>query len=155
MQRRSDVATPLVEEEAQLTLNAAHEGRPRHKEAKVKSPTCGPEALYYLLHSKQSSVSAKSVLDLFKDTQDGVSLLEIKQACSALGETSVVKKFSPKHIRSVTLPAILATSDGHFIVVYGRIDGGYVLIDPPYGVSITTESSLQAWWSGYALWFTG
>lgn len=121
---------------------------------------CGPHCLYLLLRLRQIPVSHEDVLKYMPSDPEGMSLLELKQACADFGLDAEVRRCSKEDLRKIDFPVIahmyyggLARGAYHYVVMTRRVkDDRVEIVDGTTGeVKQYPIATVSHVWTGYLL----
>lgn len=136
-----------------------------HQDILEKRFTCGKNALYVLAHLCDIPVT----LDEFESTthpylvesveSQGVSMLQLSQAGSAIGLPCIVRKLTADELGVAKLPVIAhfsttvtGSSSGHFVVLVELTSDHVWYIDPTCATFIRHRAdAFWSQWTGYML----
>lgn len=144
--------TPLDESRARLTLAGLYKRESLPSGGTVaRTTTCGTDCLYYLLAISDHPTSSQRIMDQIPDQDAGSSLAQLQRAAAQCGLNTRATYDPGRDLGKTPMPAILAVSSSHFVLLCGVDQGVAWIIQPPYGVEKISLTELQASWSGYAL----
>jgi ATP-binding cassette subfamily C protein len=86
--------------------------------------------------------------------QQGTSLLSLTRGAEALGFNARPVKASPEiiqRIQEAPLPAIIHWRGFHWVVLYGKKNGKFVIADPAIGLRFITAKELSTNWADFVL----
>ncbi len=118
---------------------------------------CGPNAVYMLLRMLQMDCTYQQVSNQIPVSQDGASLLDMRDALNKLGCPSRVAKATPSQLSTISLPAIAhvetgSQTTGHYVLITQVGEKFVRVIDGSTAVSTNmTMSEFQAKWTGFLL----
>ena len=109
---------------------------------------CGPAAIASIAKFFGKNFTLSRIRELTGTGQFGTNLLGLKRGAEALGFHSRALKVSPTNIEQKLqfLPAIIHWMGNHFVVLFGKHHGKYVVADPGAGLLYLTPKELERGW---------
>jgi ATP-binding cassette, subfamily C, bacterial len=116
---------------------------------------CGAACLATIAKHYGRTVLLSQIREISGTGQQGTTLLGLKQGSEALGFNPRSVKASPDilhDLNQLSLPAIIHWQGHHWVVLYGKRKGCYVVADPAVGVRhVAYTEMIQCWTDGVAL----
>ena len=117
--------------------------------AQHDSMLCGVSCLQMVCAHYGKKYAQDTVERLCAATKDGVSLLSISEAATALGMHSVKGHVTVEQLREASMPCIVHWEQNHFVVLYKIVKRHFHVADPGRGLLKYTEQDFrQGWVSG-------
>lgn len=114
------------------------------------SMECGVACLAMICQHFGRTYSLKSLSKYCHASNDGVSLLGIRDAAQKLGLEVVCGKINLTDIKTHMLPCIIHWNQNHFVVLYKVSKGKYYIADPGKGnISYKEAEFIEHWSSEY------
>lgn len=114
------------------------------------SMECGVACLAMICQHFGRTYSLKSLSKYCHASNDGVSLLGIRDAAQKLGLEVACGKINLTDIKSHMLPCIIHWNQNHFVVLYKVSKGKYYIADPGKGnISYKEAEFIEHWSSEY------
>ena len=109
---------------------------------------CGPAAIASIAKFFGKNFTLSRIRELTGTGQFGTNLLGLKRGAEALGFHSRALKVSSTNIdqKLQFLPAIIHWTGNHFVVLFGKHRGKYVVADPGAGLLYLTPKELERGW---------
>jgi len=117
----------------------------------AKKNTCGPAVLAYVFSYYGKEISETDMLSQLEVTEQGTSMLELKNA--AIQNNFIAKgvKESYRALMDEPLPVIAYINDNHYVVVNEISQSAVFLFDPAIGHVQVARSVFERVWNGYLL----
>jgi ATP-binding cassette, subfamily C, bacterial len=116
---------------------------------------CGAACLATIAKHYRRTIPLSQIREVSGTGWQGTTLLGLKQGAEALGFNARSVKASPDilhHLNQLPLPAIIHWQGHHWVVLYGKRNGNYVVADPAVGVRYVAHVEIaQCWIDGVAL----
>ncbi len=109
---------------------------------------CGPASLASIAKYFGRNFTLSHIRELTGTGQLGTTLLGLKRGAEAVGFNTRSLKVSPNNIEQKLqfLPAIIHWMGNHFVVLFGKHRGKYVVADPGAGLRYLTLEELSRGW---------
>ncbi len=114
---------------------------------------CGPSALKMVLSSRGTNVPLQELESGIPLTEDGASMLALKDAAERYGVDAEGWKLAFDDLRTGPLPALAFVDRSHFVVVDSIVRHTVYLRDPGVGRLAVPEARFKERWSGETLIF--
>ncbi len=109
--------------------------------------SCGVACLQMVCRHYGKEISQEYLSSICHSTREGVSLLGIKEAATALGFQTVGRRVSVKDLGLFQLPCILHWDQKHFVVLYRiKKDRRYYIADPAKGLVDYADGEFRKHW---------
>lgn len=115
-------------------------------EFQLDAKDCGPSCIKIIAKYYGRFYSLPFLRDLCGITREGVSFLDISDACEVIGLRTKSIKVDFDTLRVIPLPCIVHWQESHFIVVYEITNKKVLVSDPAKGlIKYSFESFKQGW----------
>lgn len=116
---------------------------------------CGAACLATAVKYHNRKIPISQIREAIGDPRLGNTIIGLKRGAENLGFIAQQVRASPellKNLRKLSLPAIIHWQGYHWVVLYGKDAGKYVIADPAVGIRyLTTQELLEAWTNGLML----
>ena len=109
---------------------------------------CGPACIKIIAKFYGRFYSLHYLRDLCGITREGVSFLDISDACEIISLRTKCVKLSLNELQTIPLPCIIHWKDSHFIVVYKFTKTHVLVSDPAMGLLKHSFNNFQKDWLG-------
>jgi ATP-binding cassette subfamily B protein len=117
-------------------------------EYQLDAKDCGPACIKIIAKYFGQFYSLQYLRDLCAISREGVSLLDMAQACEHIGLRTISFKINFEELQKIPLPCIVHWNNSHFIVVY-KINRGQVFVsDPAKGLIKYDNETFKKGWLG-------
>jgi hypothetical protein len=126
----------------------------RDTEARRQLALCGPNSLYMFLALHDLPVDGRVIEKYIPSHREGMSFVELREACNALGLGAQVRRCSIDDLCDLSdLPAIAyLTGPSHYVLVIDITSHSVTFLDGTTGAKETVNRTwLNRFWSGYVL----
>jgi len=111
---------------------------------------CGAACLATVAKHYKKAFALSRLRETVGTGKQGTTLLGLRRGAEALGFNARSVKASPtilQRMSEVTLPAIIHWKGYHYVVLYGKKRGKYIVADPAVGIRYLEEQELVAGWT--------
>lgn len=115
-------------------------------EFQLDSKDCGPTCVKIIAKYYGRFYSLPFLRDLCGITREGVSFLDLSDACEAISLRTKSIKIDFDTLRTIPLPCIVHWQEGHFIVVYKITNKQVLVSDPAKGLIKYTLADFEKGW---------
>lgn len=115
-------------------------------EFQLDAKDCGPTCVKIIAKYYGRFYSLPFLRDLCGITREGVSFLDLSDACEAISLRTKSIKIDFDTLRTIPLPCIVHWQEGHFIVVYKVTNKQVLVSDPAKGLIKYTLADFQEGW---------
>lgn len=115
---------------------------------------CGAACLASIAKYNGYTIPISYIRDCVGTGQQGTTLLGLKRGAETLGFHAQGVKGSAEildNLNSIPLPAIIHWMGYHWVVLYGRKGGKYVIADPAIGIRYLSRKELTEGWQNYIM----
>lgn len=115
---------------------------------------CGAACLASIAKYNGYTIPISYIRDCVGTGQQGTTLLGLKRGAETLGFNAQGVKGSAEildNLNSIPLPAIIHWMGYHWVVLYGRKGGKYVIADPAIGIRYLSRKELTEGWQNYIM----
>ncbi|MFM7908397.1 MAG: peptidase domain-containing ABC transporter [Microcystis sp.] len=115
---------------------------------------CGAACLASIAKYNGYTIPISYIRDCVGTGQQGTTLLGLKRGAETLGFNAQGVKGSTEildNLNSIPLPAIIHWMGYHWVVLYGRKGGKYVIADPAIGIRYLSRKELTEGWQNYIM----
>jgi len=115
---------------------------------------CGAACLASIAKHNGYTIPISYIRDCVGTGQQGTTLLGLKRGAETLGFHAQGVKGSAEildNLNSIPLPAIIHWMGYHWVVLYGRKGGKYVIADPAIGIRYLSRKELTEGWQNYIM----
>ena len=119
-------------------------------EFQLDAKDCGPTCVKIIAKYYGRFYSLPYLRDLCGITREGVSFLDISDACETISLRTKCIKINFDTLQTIPLPCIVHWKDGHFIVVYKITKKKVFVSDPAKGLLKYSILDFKEGWSGSA-----
>ncbi len=122
-------------------------------EYQLDAKDCGPACIKIIAKYYGQFYSLQYLRDLCGITREGISLLDMGQACEHIGLRTLSFKLNFEELQKIPLPCVVHWNNSHFVVVY-KIKGDKVFVsDPAKGlIKYSLESFKKGWLGNNTKW---
>jgi ATP-binding cassette subfamily B protein len=117
-------------------------------EFQLDAKDCGPTCIKIIAKYYGRFYSLPYLRDLCGITREGVSFLDISDACETISLRTKCIKINFDTLQTIPLPCIVHWKDGHFIVVYKITKKQVFVSDPAKGLLKYSILDFKEGWSG-------
>ncbi|BAY23445.1 peptidase [Calothrix sp. NIES-2100] len=111
---------------------------------------CGAACLATIAKHYKKIFALNRIREFVGTGKSGTTLLGLKRGAEALGFNTRSVRAAPAivdKLNELTLPAIIHWKGYHYVVLYGKRGGKYVIADPAVGIRYIPKQELVAAWS--------
>jgi ATP-binding cassette subfamily B protein len=117
-------------------------------EFQLDTKDCGPTCIKIIAKFYGRFYSLSYLRDLCGITREGVSFLDISDACESISLRTKCIKIDLDTLQTIPLPCIIHWKDSHFIVVYKTTKKQVFVSDPAKGLLKYSVNDFKEGWSG-------
>lgn len=118
-------------------------------EFQLDTKDCGPTCIKIIAKFYGRFYSLSYLRDLCGITREGVSFLDISDACESISLRTKCIKIDFDTLQTIPLPCIVHWKDSHFIVVYKATKKQVFVSDPAKGLLKYSVNDFKEGWSGW------
>ena len=118
-------------------------------EFQLDTKDCGPTCIKIIAKFYGRFYSLSYLRDLCGITREGVSFLDLSDACESISLRTKCIKIDLDTLQTIPLPCIVHWKDSHFIVVYKVTKKQVFISDPAKGLLKYSVNDFKEGWSGW------
>jgi ATP-binding cassette subfamily B protein len=118
-------------------------------EFQLDTKDCGPTCIKIIAKFYGRFYSLSYLRDLCGITREGVSFLDISDACESISLRTKCIKIDFDTLQTIPLPCIVHWKDSHFVVVYKATKKQVFVSDPAKGLLKYSVNDFKEGWSGW------
>ena len=118
----------------------------------LEAVECGAASLTMLLGYHGCHVPLSEMREACDVTRNGTNALALLKAARRYGLKASARRMSIEALPSRGYPVIIHWNLNHFLVLEGKTDDGYLLVDPAFGRRTVTEDTFGRCYTGIAIY---